>query len=132
MSMANLNKERKHILLVEDREDDWELVAFKLREYKLAFARGFEEGLRLARRRPFDLFILDNWLPDGSGVGLCRLIRKFDPRTPILFYSAAAYDRDIVEALRSGAQAYLIKPVELDDLERAVARLTSTRKWKGL
>ena len=95
MSMANLNGERKRILLVEDHEDDWELLAFKLREYKLAFAHCFEEGLRLARRRLFDLFILDNWLPDGSGVGLCRLIRKFDLRTPILFYSAAAYQRDI-------------------------------------
>jgi DNA-binding response OmpR family regulator len=127
MSMANLNGERKRILLVEDHEDDWELLAFKLREYKLAFAHCFDEGLRLARRRLFDLFILDNWLPDGSGVGLCRLIRKFDLRTPILFYSAAAYQRDIQEALRSGAQAYLVKPVNLDDLERAVARLTSQR-----
>jgi DNA-binding response OmpR family regulator len=128
MSMANLNGERKHILLVEDHEDDWELMAFKLREYKLTFARGFEEGLRLARWQLFDLFILDNWLPDGSGVGLCRLIRKFDPRTPILFYSGASYDRDIVEALRSGAQAYLVKPVELDDLERAVAGLTRSEE----
>jgi response regulator RpfG family c-di-GMP phosphodiesterase len=42
-----------------------------------------------------------------------------------LFYSAAAYERDIQEALRSGAQAYLVKPVKTDDLERMVAKLTS-------
>ncbi|HEU0185694.1 MAG TPA: hypothetical protein VFS27_10305, partial [Blastocatellia bacterium] len=44
--------------------------------------------------------------------------------TPILFYSAAAYDRDIAEALRAGAQAYLVKPVDLDNLEQMIERMT--------
>jgi|SRR5215475_3402692 len=123
--MAHYNRGRKHVLLVEDHEDTWEILEYKLPEYKLTCARNFDEGLRLARRRYFDLYILDNWLPDGSGIGLCRAIREFDPHTPILFYSAAGYARDIEEALRSGAQAYLVKPVKLKDLEEAVARLTS-------
>jgi DNA-binding response OmpR family regulator len=125
MNMANPDRERKRILLVEDNEDDLELVAVKLQAYKFTFARDFDEGLRSARRRYFDLYILDKWLPGGSGIELCRVIRGFDPHTPILFYSAAAYDRDIEEALHSGAQAYLVKPVELDDLEQTVVRLTS-------
>jgi DNA-binding response OmpR family regulator len=125
MNVMDLSGKRKRILLVEDYEDEWEMVAFKLQEYMLTFARDSNEGLRLARRRRFDLYILDNWLPDRSGVWLCRAIREFDPYTPIMFYSAAAYDRDIKEALRSGAQAYLVKPVSLDELEQAVARLTS-------
>jgi DNA-binding response OmpR family regulator len=125
MNTANPNRERKRILMVEDHEDDWELVALQLRDYRFTFARDFDEGLRLAQRGYFDLYILDNWLPDGSGIGLCRLIREFDPHTPILFYSGAGYERDIQEALRSGAQAYLVKPVIPNDLERAVTRLTS-------
>jgi DNA-binding response OmpR family regulator len=125
MNMANPDRERKRLLMVEDDEDNWEMVTLRLREYKLTFARDFDEGLRLARQGYFDLYILDNWLPGGSGVGLCRIIRAFDPHTPILFYSAAAYERDIEEALRSGAQAYLVKPVIPDDLEQAVAKLTS-------
>src|SRR5262245_28218512 len=123
--MTNLNKERRRILLVEDHEDAWEIVAITLTECKLTFARNFDGGLRLARQGYFDLYILNNWLPDGSGIGLCRAIREFDPHTPILFYSAAAYERDIQEALRSGAQAYLVKPVKHEDLEQAVSRLTS-------
>ena len=63
---------------------------------------------------------------------MCRLIREFDRRTPILFYTAAAYQRDIQEALQSGAQAYLVKPVEPDVLERAVVRLTFPYRRKGL
>jgi DNA-binding response OmpR family regulator len=123
--MANPGRGRKRILMVEDHEDAWEMVALNLPEYKLTFARDFDEGLRLARRGYFDLYILDNWLPSGSGIRLCRLIRVFDPHTPILFYSAAAYQRDIEEGLLSGAQAYLVKPVNLYDLEQTVAKLIS-------
>ena len=123
--MVDSIRKKKRILFVEDHEDAWEIVELTLTECKLTFARTFDNGLRLARQGYFDLYILDNWLPDGSGIGLCRAIREFDPYTPILFYSAAAYERDIQEALRSGAQAYLVKPVKAGDLEQAVAKLTS-------
>jgi len=123
--MANNESERQRILLVEDHEDAWELVTFSLKEYILVCARDFTEGLRLARQRYFDLYILDNWLPDGTGVELCRHIRKFDPHTPILFYSAAAYAHDLQEAFHAGAQAYLTKPVSFGELKLAVAQLTA-------
>ena len=123
--MAPSDRDRKRILLVEDQKDTWELLAYSLSEYLLICARDSREGLRLARRRYFDLYILDNWLPDGSGVKLCRLIRGFDPHTPILFYSAAGYAHDIQEALEAGAQGYLVKPVRFNELRQAIAQLIS-------
>jgi DNA-binding response OmpR family regulator len=123
--MTNQNRERRRILLVEDPEDAWEIVAFTLAECKLTFARNFDGGLRLARQGYFDLYILDNWLPDGSGIGLCSAIREFDPYTPILFCSAAVCERDIEDALRAGAQDYLVKPVIPGELMQAVSRLIS-------
>jgi two-component system, cell cycle response regulator DivK len=129
--MRNSDKERRRILLVEDHEDAWEIAAYILEEYKLFHARDFAEGLRLARRRYFDLYILDNWLPDRSGVELCRAIREFDPHTPILFYSAAAYESDKREALRAGAQEYFVKPVIFDELKQTVARLISAAREKA-
>src|SRR5262245_32370958 len=123
--MMNSNREKKRILLVEDQEDAREIVACNLGEYALFYACDFDEGLLAARRGYFDLYILDSWLPDGSGVGLCRAIREFDPHTPILFCSAAAYERDIEDALRAGAQDYLVKPIFPDELKQAVARLIS-------
>jgi len=123
--MTNLHRDRKRILFVEDHEDTWEVVAFHLREYQLTIARNFNEGLHLARQRYFDLYILDNWLPDGSGIELCHLIRKFDPNTPILFYSATDNEHDMEEALRTCAQVYLVKPTGIDELERCVTRLMS-------
>jgi DNA-binding response OmpR family regulator len=123
--MVKSDKEKKRILLVEDEEDERELAALTLAEYTLICARDFHEGLRLAQQRYFDLYILDNWLPDLSGVELCRIIRKFDPHTPVLFYSACAYPRDLQAALRAGAQAYLVKPILPSELRRVAARLIS-------
>ncbi len=123
--MTNSNRERKHVLLVEDTEDTWQLVAHTLAECRLVYAHDFNEGLRLAQLQYFDLYILDNWLPDKSGVELCRAIRAFDPYTPILFYSACAYPRDKQAAFSAGAQAYLVKPVSFSELTQVVARLTS-------
>jgi DNA-binding response OmpR family regulator len=129
--MGRPNRDRKRVLLVEDHEDAWDIVAYNLEEHALFYARDFNEGLRLARQGYFDLYILDSWLPDRSGVDLCRFIREFDPHTPILFYSAAAYARDIEEALRAGAQEYLVKPVCFEELKRAVSSLISATREKA-
>ena len=112
--------------MVEDHEDAWEIAAFVLEEmYILSYARNFNEGLRLAQRGYFDLYILDNWLPDGNGIELCRRIREFDPHTPVLFYSACAYERDLQAAYSAGAQDYVVKPVSFAEFTQAVSRLIS-------
>src|SRR5262245_44908236 len=123
--MTNPDIEKRRILFVDDDEEAHELVTLMLPDYRVTIARDYCEGLRLARQRYFDLYLLDNWLPDGSGVELCRAIREFDPHTPILFCSAAAYARDIREAIRACAHKYLVKPVIPDELSRTVARLIS-------
>jgi DNA-binding response OmpR family regulator len=128
--MTNSNGEKKRILFVEDDEGAQELLTCMLSGYEVVVARDSTEGLRLARKRVFDLYILDNWLPDGTGIELCYRIRKFDQHTPILFYSAAAYAHDTQDALDAGAQEYLIKPVEPQDLRRTVARLVYTAGLK--
>src|SRR5215510_4052317 len=116
---------RKRILLVEDYEDARDLAELTLAEYALVTARDFNDGLRLARRGGFDLYMLDSWLSGKSGVELCRAIRELDPDTPILFYSAAAYERDKNEALQAGAQVYITKPSVPGELRQAVAQLIS-------
>jgi DNA-binding response OmpR family regulator len=130
--MAKLNREKRRILLVDDDEDAREIAELTLEEHTLICAHDFDQGLLAARRRYFDLYILDNWLPDGSGVELCHNIREFDPHTPILFNSAAAYPRDIREAIRAGAQQYLVKPVVPSELRLAVAQLISSARENAI
>lgn len=54
---------------------------------------------------------------------LCRRVRKFNEWTPIIFYSGLAYDADIKNALGAGAQAYLVKPVDLTELIESIKKL---------
>src|SRR5215470_11311381 len=123
--VATSPTKRKFILLVEDRPDHFELLALNLQEYRLVRARNFAEGLRFATEKYFDLYILDNWLPDGTGIDLCQLIRKFDPHTPILFCSAVVDEPNIQNGLSAGAQAYFVKPIDFEELQLTVARLTN-------
>lgn len=113
------------ILYVEDHEDTRELVTLLLgqKSFEVVTGNTLESGLALAMAQRFDLYLLDSWLPDGSGLDLCQRIREFDQTTPILFYSAAAYASDHALALECGAQAYLIKPSQPSDLCRMVSEL---------
>src|SRR4029078_844666 len=113
------------VLYIEDHEDTRELVTLVLEQkrYEIVTGSTIQSGVALACSQHFDLYLLDSWLPDGSGLELCRLIREFDQTTPILFYSAAAYEIDRVEAIKSGAQAYLIKPSHPSELCSLVTSL---------
>ena len=118
------------VLYIEDHEDTRELVTLVLeqRSYEVVTGTTIKSGVALAGSQHFDLYLLDSWLPDGSGLDLCRQIREFDRATPILFYSAAAYEIDRAEAIESGAQAYLVKPSQPSELCRLVTSLINSNR----
>lgn len=113
------------VLYVEDHDDTRELVTLLLnqRSFEVVTGSTIASGIALATAQEFDLYLLDSWLPDGSGLDLCQRIREFDKTTPILFFSAAAYASDHETALRCGAQAYLTKPSHPTELCRVVTEL---------
>ncbi len=120
---------RGRILCTEDDPDTRELiiVTLELAGYDVKCTDNAEDTIAILRKKRFDLCLLDNWLPGTSGVDLCMKIREFDLKTPILFYSGAAYDADKERAFKAGAQGYLVKPVNADDLIGEVARLLNPR-----
>ena len=118
----------RRVLCVDDDADSRELIAVVLNGagYAVVASAGCQEAISLAKEGGLSAIILDNWFPDGNGPDLCREIRNIDQRTPILFFSAAAYPADIDLALSSGAQAYLVKPNGLEELLPTVDRLVKT------
>lgn len=118
------------ILCSEDDADTRELISLTLRYegYEVVCTESAAEALELAKTQTFDLFLVDNWMPDMSGPQLCEAIREFNIKTPILFYSGAAYETDKEAARLAGAQGYLVKPVEADDFVAEVARLIEESK----
>jgi DNA-binding response OmpR family regulator len=123
-------KTRRHrILFVEDHQDTRELLVLVLGQenYEVITATNIREALALTEKESFDLFVFDSLLADGTGIDLCKRIRQTNRLTPILFYSALAYEKNKQEALNCGAQDYLVKPVSIPTLFEAVSALiTST------
>jgi DNA-binding response OmpR family regulator len=116
---------RRKILFVEDHDDTRDLFSLVLDQsnYEVVTSASMAAALTLAETGTFDLFVLDSLLEDGTGLELCKRIRQIDHSTPILFYSALAYEKDKNEAIRSGAQGYLIKPVDIPVLCDTVAEM---------
>jgi len=113
------------VLCVEDDQDTCTMLVglLGLVHCQVFTAGTTAEALELIARGRFDLYLLDNWLPGGSGVELCRRIRQSEPSTPIVFYSGAGLESEREEALAAGAQAYLIKPGDIALLVETVRRL---------
>ncbi|MEM8858072.1 MAG: response regulator transcription factor [Chloroflexota bacterium] len=108
--------------------DDDELVsrtvqrALKLYGYHVMVARSGAEGLQLARRHRPDLFILDIMMPGADGYQIARQIRG-DPLLqdlPILFLTAKIKDEDKIEGFRAGADDYMTKPFNMEELHLRV------------
>jgi len=122
---ATMQVQRKKILCVDDSDDICQLFPLVLNSslYEVDTAQDIQEAERLAHAKKFDLYILDNLIGGESGLKLCLQLRSFDKETPILFLSASSEKVDKQRGLAAGAQAYLIKPNDLDNLETTVAHL---------
>lgn len=113
----------KRLLCVEDDRDTCEVLRFVMTSYEFQTVDSVASAVKLIDDGPFDLYVLDNWLPDGSGVELCRYIRKTDSTAPIIFTSAIGQRGEIDLAIAAGANRYLVKPYEPDTLLQTVKEL---------
>jgi len=110
------------ILFSEDHPDTREMTCIILENegFEVVCPDTSTQVLSLAEKEQFDAFLLDSWTPGLDGIELCQRIRVFDSRTPIVFYSAAAYDGDRKRALAAGAQAYIAKPASMERLVNTI------------
>jgi two-component system phosphate regulon response regulator PhoB len=108
------------VLLVDDDRDIREVVGAMLDAVGLTVeaATSAEEALERVRAQSFDLLVLDWNLPGMTGIELCRLIRKDRVLStlPVLFLTAHASSRDVVDAFASGADDYVVKPFRAPEL----------------
>lgn len=115
--------DKKRFLVVEDDVESSEIIKLVLSDYDLTVTHTLAEARPLYHNRHFDIFMLDNWLPDGSGIDFCREIRARHPDSPIIFASAAAQSHNIADATDAGATHYLVKPFDPYELKEIVKDL---------
>ncbi len=119
------------LLLVEDDERVRRFVVRGLEAegYAVAVACDAPKGFALARVEPFEVMILDLMLPGYSGRDLCQRLRASGVASPILMLTALDAVENKVDGLRSGADDYLTKPFDFDELLARIEALV--RRSKG-
>jgi two-component system, OmpR family, alkaline phosphatase synthesis response regulator PhoP len=113
------------ILLTEDEENLREIIALNLEMegYDVTLAKDGKEALEKYAPGRFHLIILDVMLPEISGFQLCESIRKQDKHIPVLFLTAKNESEDRIRGLKLGADDYLTKPFNLEELLLRVKNL---------
>lgn len=74
------------------------------------------EGIQIANETTYDLILLDIRMPHMNGRETLKKLRKSDITVPIIMLTTSQEDEDVVDALRNGAQGYLLKDMEPDEL----------------
>jgi signal transduction histidine kinase/CheY-like chemotaxis protein len=112
------------ILLVDDHLDTCAALEklLTLRGHRVVAAHNMSAALKTAAGNSFDLLISDVGLPDGNGMDLLRYLHAQHP-IPGIAISGFGMDADISKSLEAGFSEHLVKPVKLEKLEAAIARV---------
>jgi DNA-binding response OmpR family regulator len=111
---------QKKILVVDDEVDLVETIRFPLESegFTVLVSYNGEDALNQARKENPDLILLDIMLPKLDGYKVCRLL-KFDERyrnIPILMLTAKTQEKDKTIGMETGADEYITKPFDIDEL----------------
>ncbi len=125
--------QKKSILLVEDEENLQEALKLnlELENYEVTSAFDGIEALKAVNQEHFDLMILDVMLPELDGITVCETVRLSNPDIPILILSAKNGSADRVLGLKKGADDYLTKPFNLEELLLRVNKLIQKSERLG-
>jgi DNA-binding NtrC family response regulator len=113
---------KQTVLVVDDEPGQRQFLSGSLsKEYEVVAAANGTEAIQLLSRRSFDLVITDERMPGMSGIELIQWMRERVPETPVIVLTAYGSVQTAVEAIKLGAEEYLIKPLKSPEELRLVA-----------
>lgn len=117
----------KKVLLAEDDLDFADVLKqyLELYDYQITWAKDGEEAFSLFQKETFDICVFDVMMPKMDGFTLAEKIINSNPETPFIFLTARKLKQDKLKGLQLGADDYIVKPFEADEL---VLRLNNILK----
>jgi CheY-like chemotaxis protein len=108
------------VLVVDDNCDELDMLNQALTDLgaEIAGARSVDEAIRVVDPRDFDVVLTDLSMPDRTGYDLLRVVRDFAPSLPVIAVTGHPHERGA-----PGFAAHVSKPIDLDDLVRAIRRV---------
>lgn len=129
-----MNELKPRILLVEDDQNFGDVLKsyLEMHDFDITLRTDGERGKDAFNAGSYDLCILDVMMPRKDGFTLAREIREEDKKTPIIFLTAKSMNEDIVEGLKIGADDYITKPFNSEELLLRVRAILKRSKNGGL
>jgi DNA-binding response OmpR family regulator len=120
MPRGRASAEAARILVVDDDTDIRQLLQDRLRAmgYRVQSAVDGVRAAEAVRAETFEGMILDIGIPSMDGMDVLRQIRRYDQQIPIVMVTASGSKELAVRAIGMGAQAYMLKPFDVDELQR--------------
>jgi DNA-binding NtrC family response regulator len=120
----------ERVLLVDDDPGVSEVLGLLLEResYAVSQAATRKQAIALVESREFDVVVTDLKLPDGTGLDVIAGVRSRRPRLPIIMITSYSSMESAIDALRAGANDYVIKPFDNDEFLRAISRALSERR----
>ena len=118
------------ILVVDDEKAVRDVfIAVFFEEYKIIPAANAQQAMDILRRpNDIDLIVLDVMLPDLKGTELLKEIKKTDPRYKVVILTGHSSKEIAIEALRSGADEYIEKPIDIENVKEIFERLIENKR----
>lgn len=127
---------KEKILLVDDEQTTLKILGDYLKnKYEVSVSPSFKDTLEILEKETFDIFLIDITLMDGNGIDICKIIKKEEKYkfTPIIFISQHDEIEYIKQVFDVGGDDYILKPVNLSELEvRILRRLNVSKNQKKL
>lgn len=117
------------ILLIDDEES--QLLSLKSfltrRNYKILTASNGKDGFDVVRNNTVDIVLTDFRMPEWDGYEVLKQIKKLNPEIDVVIMTAFGSVEDAVNIMKAGAYDYITKPIDLDELENLLGRITEKR-----
>jgi len=122
-----------NVLVVDGDPDIREALSDMLRHegYRVKAVGNGAEALQRIRRERYEVALLDICLPDLDGLSVFRVMKKLDPRLPIIVLTGYATVENTIETLVKSAFAYLIKPYNQEDIKAILRRAVAVSRVLG-
>jgi DNA-binding response OmpR family regulator len=114
--------EQRRLILCIDQAESCEIMEFLFRRvgFQVMSLQSAKDALQIARQHQFSAVVAEYLLDDISGEDFCLELKKYKPELPVIFYSAESRREHKERVLSAGANAYLVKPNDIDHIEQAV------------
>ena len=118
------------VLVVDDEQSLRELLTIMLEKdgYKVTCSESGEKAIKEIHKNEFDLVITDFKMRQANGINVLEVVKKEQPKTPVVMMTAYASTETAVEAMKKGAYDYISKPFSVEELQLIVKNAVEMKK----